>query len=96
MPRKRFRLELKQEAISLGDRTLVFHTTKLPRLEEPEEPFRDLDLLAMQAVRAAETGADVIDLSAMSLNPARWPVSAEVELRSVLPMVKRLRKENVP
>ncbi|MCC7341922.1 MAG: dihydropteroate synthase [Bryobacterales bacterium] len=96
MPRKRFRLELKQEAISLGDRTLVFHTTKLPRLEEPEEPFRDLDLLAMQAVRAAETGADVIDLSAMSLNPTRWPVSAEVELRSVLPMVKRLRKENVP
>lgn len=95
MPRKRFRLELKQETIHLGDRTLVFHTTKLPRLEEPEEPFRDLDTLAAQAVRAAESGADVIDLSAMSLNPARWPVSAEVELRSVIPMVKRLRKENI-
>lgn len=96
MPRKRFRLELKQETIHLGDRTLLFHTTKLPRLEEPEQPFRDLDALAAQAVRAAAQGADVLDLSAMSLNPARWPVSAEVELRSVVPMVKRLRKENIP
>ncbi|MDZ7638070.1 MAG: dihydropteroate synthase [Bryobacterales bacterium] len=95
MPRKRFRLELKQETIYLGDRTLVFCTLKLPRLEEPEEPFRDLDTIASQAVRASEIGADVIDLSAMSLNPNRWPVSAEVELRSIVPMVKRLRKENI-
>ena len=95
MPRKRFRLELKQETIHLGDRTLIFHTTKLPRLEEPEQPFRDLDVLAAQAVRAVELGADVLDLSAMSLDPALWPVSAEVELRSVIPMVKRLRKENI-
>ena len=95
MPRKRFRLELKQETIHLGDRTLVFCTVKLPRLEEPDEPFRDLDTIATQAVRSAEAGADVIDLSAMSLDPSRWPVSAEVELRSVIPMVKRLRKENI-
>lgn len=95
MPRKRFRLELKQETIYLGDRTLVFHTVKLPRLEEAGEPFRDLDALAARAVEAADAGADVIDLSAMSLNPNRWPVSAEVELRGVVPMVKRLRKENI-
>src|SRR5690606_10192786 len=88
-------LELKQETIHLGDRTLVFCTVKLPRLEEPDEPFRDLDTIATQAVRSAEAGADVIDLSAMSLDPSRWPVSAEVELRSVIPMVKRLRKENI-
>lgn len=96
MPRKRFRLELKPEPIYLGDRTLVFCTLKLPRLDEPEQRFHDLDTLAMQAVREAELGADVIDLAAMSLNPNRFPVSAEVELRSVVPMVKRLRKENLP
>src|SRR5690606_13636895 len=95
MPRKRFRLELKQETIHLGDRTLVFCTVKLPRLEEPDEPFRDLDTIATQAVRSAEAGTDVIDLAAMSLNPRRRPVSAEVELLSVIPMVKRLRKDNL-
>jgi dihydropteroate synthase len=96
MPRKRFRLELKQETLYLGDRTLVFCTLKLPRLEEPQDRFRDLDSIAEQALKAAELGADIIDLSAMSLNPNRWPVKADVELRSIIPMVKRLRKDNLP
>lgn len=96
MPRKRFRLELKQETLYLGDRTLVFCTFKLPRLEEPHHRFHDLDSIAGQAIRAAELGADIIDVSAMSLNPNRWPVKAAVELRSVIPMVRRLKKENLP
>lgn len=96
MQRKRFRLELKKETIYLGDRTLLFSVLKLPRLQEPHEPFRELDALAAHARREVELGADVIDVSAMSLSPSRYPVSAEVEARSILPMVRRLRKDEAP
>ncbi len=96
MPRKRFRLELKKQTIYLGDRTLVFSLLKLPRLLEAHEPFRDLDTLAAHARREVELGADVIDVSAMSLTPSVYPVSAEVEARSVIPMVRRLRKDDTP
>lgn len=96
MPRKRFRLELKRDTLHLGDRTLVFSVLKLPRLETENERFRDLDVLAARALREVELGADVIDLSAMSLSPSLFPVSAEVEARSVAPMVRRLRKDGVP
>lgn len=96
MQRKRFRLELKKETIYLGDRTLVFSVLKLPRLEEDGARFRDIDLLAEKARLEVEQGADVIDVSAMSLSPASYRVSAEVEARTVLPMVRRLRKDGVP
>ncbi len=96
MQRKRFRLELKKDTIYLGDRTLLFSVLKLPRLQEPHEPFRDLDALAAHARREVELGADVIDVSAMSLSPSVYPVSAEVEARSVVPMVRRLRKDDTP
>ncbi|MCU0228299.1 MAG: dihydropteroate synthase [Bryobacterales bacterium] len=96
MPRKRFRLELKKETLYLGDRTLVFSLLKLPRLQEAQEPFRDLETLVARAHREVELGADVIDVSAMSLSPTVYPVSAEVEARSVVPMVRRLRKDGVP
>lgn len=96
MSRKRFRLELKKDTLYLGDRTLVFSVLKLPRLMEENERFRDLDALAAHARRETEQGADVIDVSAMSISPAHYRVSAEVEARSVLPMVRRLRKEEIP
>jgi dihydropteroate synthase len=96
MPRKRFRLELKRDTIQLGDRTLVFSVLKLPRLEAENERFRDLDLLAEQARREVELGAEVIDVSAMTLSPTIFPVSAEVEARSVVPMIRRLRKDGIP
>jgi len=96
MQRKRFRLELKRETIHLGDRTLVFSVLKLPRLTGENERFSDLDVLAAQAAREVSLGADVIDVSAMSLRPNIFPVSPEVEARSVVPMVRKLRKDGVP
>src|SRR5690606_25670421 len=60
------------------------------------ERFRDLDVLAERAQREVEFGADVIDVSAMTLSPSIFPVSADTEARSVIPMVRRLRKDGVP
>jgi dihydropteroate synthase len=96
MSRKRFRLEFKKETLYLGDRTLVFSVLKLPRIDEENGRFQDIDTLAARARREVELGADVIDVSAMSLSPAHFPVSAQVEARSVLPMVRRLRKDGTP
>jgi dihydropteroate synthase len=96
MLRKRFRLELKKETLYLGDRTLIFSVLKLPRIEEEHGRFQEIDSLAARARQELEHGADVIDVSAMSLSPARFPVSEEVEMRSVLPMVRRLHKDGTP
>jgi len=96
MQRKRFRLELKKDTLYLGDRTLVIRVLKLPRLLEENQPFRELEDLASRAQAEVSLGADMIEVSAMSLSPAHFRVSEEVEARSVVPMVRRLHKDGIP
>src|SRR5215467_6450893 len=51
----------------------------------------DADTAARQALRMIDEGADVIDVGGESTRPGHQPVSAEEELRRVLPVLRRLR-----
>lgn len=54
------------------------------------------DAAVAQAERLAEEGADVVDLGGESTRPGSAPVSAEEELRRVVPVVERLRARGFP
>jgi len=51
----------------------------------------DADLAARRALRMIDDGADLIDVGGESARPGHEPVSAEEELRRVLPVLRRLR-----
>ena len=53
--------------------------------------FLDVDRAAAHAREMAQAGADIIDVGGESSRPGAPPVSAEEELRRVLPVVERLR-----
>ncbi|RTZ69980.1 MAG: dihydropteroate synthase, partial [Aquificaceae bacterium] len=46
-----------------------------------------------KALKLAQEGADIIDIGGESTRPGAKPISAEEELRRVLPVVKELKKE---
>src|SRR5215831_12039303 len=51
----------------------------------------DADAAVRQALRMIDEGADLIDVGGESTRPGHEPVSAEEELRRVLPVLRRLR-----
>jgi dihydropteroate synthase len=51
----------------------------------------DPDVAVGQALRMVEEGADIIDVGGESTRPGHEPVTAEEELRRVLPVLRRLR-----
>ncbi len=55
--------------------------------------FNNLELAVCHAQKMAEEGADVIDVGGESTRPGSDQVSEEEELRRVLPVIERLKKE---
>ncbi len=53
--------------------------------------FLDVNTAVQHAREMARAGADIIDIGGESTRPGATPVSAEEELRRVLPVVERLR-----
>ena len=53
--------------------------------------FLDVDRAVTHAREMSEAGADVIDVGGESSRPGAAPVSAEEEMRRILPVVERLR-----
>ena len=54
--------------------------------------FPDTDSAADHALRLADEGAEIIDIGGESTRPGSDPVSAEEELRRVVPVIERLAK----
>jgi dihydropteroate synthase len=52
--------------------------------------FLDVDRAVEHARKMAQAGADIIDIGGESTRPGAAPVSAEEELRRVLPVIERL------
>jgi dihydropteroate synthase len=52
----------------------------------------DPDAAARRGLRLVEEGADLLDVGGESTRPGHTPVSAEEELRRVLPVLRRLRE----
>lgn len=55
--------------------------------------FFDVEAAVAQGARMARDGAQIVDVGGESTRPGAEPVSAEEELRRVLPVIKQLREK---
>lgn len=55
--------------------------------------YLDPDAAGAQALRLVEEGADILDLGAESTRPGALPVTSPEELKRLLPVLTRVRKE---
>jgi dihydropteroate synthase len=84
-------LRLRNHTFELGKKTLIMGVLNVtPDSFSGDGTYGDRDRAVSQAVKMAQTGADMIDVGGESTRPGSSPISAEVELRRVVPAVKRL------
>jgi dihydropteroate synthase len=98
MARKKFRLRLPAAAglpsrtVVLGERTLVMGVLNVtPDSFSDGGLFLDPDAAAARALEIERSGADLLDIGGESTRPGSLGVSAEEELRRILPVMERLR-----
>ncbi len=90
--RKKFRLHLPSRTLALGERTLIMGV-----LNVTPDSFSDGGLYLhpqaaiARALEIERAGADLLDIGGESSRPGSAPVTAEEELRRVLPVLEGLR-----
>lgn len=90
--RRRYVLTLPRMKLVLGQRTLLMGVLNVtPDSFSDGGRFLDPDRAAAHALAMQRAGADLIDLGGESTRPGSAGVSATVELRRVLPVLRRLR-----
>jgi dihydropteroate synthase len=93
-PRPTFELEIGHRKVRLGERTLI-----VGALNVTPDSFSDGGLYLDPAraiehgLELARQGADWIDIGGESTRPGSRPISAEEELRRVLPVIQGLRRK---
>jgi dihydropteroate synthase len=92
MRRQKFRLKLPSRTLILGERTLVMGVLNVtPDSFSDGGLFLDPSVAAEHALAMEREGADLIDIGGESTRPGSEGISAEEELRRVLPVLERLR-----
>jgi dihydropteroate synthase len=96
--RKTFRLKLRNSTLVLGPRTLIMGVLNVtPDSFSDGGKFLDPQRAVEHALAMQLDGADLLDVGAESTRPGSQPVSAEEELRRLLPVLRALRpKLKVP
>jgi dihydropteroate synthase len=90
--RKKFKLRLPSRTLVLGERTLVMGILNItPDSFSDGGLFLDPDAAVARALEIEKSGADLIDLGGESTRPGSQGISAEEELRRVLPVLDGLR-----
>src|SRR5574341_760441 len=93
LKRAKFRLRLKSRTLKLGERTLVMGVLNVtPDSFSDAGRFFSPQRAIAQALAMERAGADLIDIGGESTRPGSYGISAEEELRRVLPVLKGLRK----
>lgn len=83
--------KLAQRALSWGERTLIMGVLNVtPDSFSDGGQFFSFDQAIAQAERLISEGADIIDVGGESTRPGSEFVSAEEELRRVIPVIERL------
>lgn len=91
-PRKRFLLNLPSRTLVLGDRTLIMGVLNVtPDSFSDGGHFLDPEAAIAHALEMEQAGADLIDVGGESTRPGSEGVSAEEELRRILPVLEGLR-----
>jgi dihydropteroate synthase len=90
--RNKFRLRLPSRTLALGERTLVMGVLNVtPDSFSDGGRFLDADRAAARALEIERAGADILDIGGESTRPGSGGISAEVELRRILPVLEKLR-----
>ena len=96
--RRRFRLRLPavaglpSRALLLGKRTLVMGVLNVtPDSFSDGGLFLDARRAVARALEIERAGADILDVGGESTRPGARPVSAEIELRRIIPVLEKLR-----
>lgn len=88
-------LSLGKTVLPLGERTLLMGILNItPDSFSDGGRFDQLEEALLQAHRMAEDGADIIDIGGESTRPGHEQVSAEEELKRVLPVIKALKNDH--
>src|SRR5579863_10529432 len=90
--RKRFRLHLRSRTLTLGERTLVMGVLNItPDSFSDGGAYLDSEAAVARALQLEHDGADIIDIGGESTRPGATSVTADEELRRILPVIERLR-----
>lgn len=91
-PRKHFRLRLRPGTLLLGQRTLVMGILNVtPDSFSDGGAYMDSEAAVARALQLERDGADILDVGGESTRPGATPISAEEELRRILPVIEILR-----
>ena len=90
--RKIFRLRLLSRTLVLGERTLVMGVLNVTPDSFSEGGVRlNTDAAVARALEIERAGADILDIGGESTRPGAEGVSAQEELRRILPVLEKLR-----
>jgi dihydropteroate synthase len=90
--RPKFRLRLHSRSLVLGERTLVMGILNVtPDSFSDGGLFFDTDVAVARAVAMEAAGAHVIDVGGESTRPGSAGISADEEIRRILPVLEKLR-----
>jgi len=90
--RKRFRLRLRSRTLILGERTLVMGVLNVtPDSFSDGGAYLDSEAAIARALQIEQDGADILDIGGESTRPGAAFITAEEELRRILPVIQVLR-----
>ena len=90
--RRKFKLRLPSRTLVLGEHTLVMGVLNVtPDSFSDGGLFFDTDTAVTRALELERAGADILDIGGESTRPGSQSISAEEELRRILPVLEKLR-----
>jgi dihydropteroate synthase len=93
--RSRYSLQARNWLLNLGERTLIMGILNVtPDSFSDKGKFFSIDASVERAWKIAEEGADILDIGGESTRPGSEGVSAEEEIRRVIPTIEALTKDS--
>jgi dihydropteroate synthase len=90
--RQRFRLRLRSRTLILGERTLVMGVLNVtPDSFSDGGEYLDSEAAIARALQLERDGADILDIGGESTRPDATAITADEELRRILPVILVLR-----
>lgn len=90
--RKKFKLRLPSRTLALGERTLLMGVLNVtPDSFSDGGAYFHADDAVARALEIESAGADILDVGGESTRPGSAGISAEEELRRILPVLNKLR-----
>src|SRR5271156_4023855 len=91
-PRRKFRLRLPERSLALGKHTLVMGILNVtPDSFSDGGRYLDTEAAVARAIALEAAGAHIIDIGGESTRPGSAGISADEEMRRILPVLQKLR-----